>query len=56
MLSFTTSCFPNMMEPDGLLGQREVILWRLQHGTFGYVGLQVLQPCVGRSTQFTDET
>lgn len=55
MLAFTTGCFPDMMEPDGLLGQRDVILWHLQHGTFGYSGLQVLQPFVGWSIQYTDE-
>jgi NAD(P)H dehydrogenase (quinone) len=55
MLSFTSGCFPGMMEPDGLLGQRDVILWHLQHGTFGYSGLQVLEPFVGWSIQYTDE-
>jgi NAD(P)H dehydrogenase (quinone) len=55
MLSFTTGCFPEMMEPDGLLGQRDVILWHLHHGTFGYSGLQVLQPFVGWSIQYSDE-
>ena len=55
MLSFTTGCFPGMMEPDGLLGQRDVILWHLQYGTFGYSGLQVLEPFVGWSIQYTDE-
>lgn len=54
MLAFTTGCFPEMMAPDGLLGQRDVILWHLQHGTFGYSGLQVLQPFVGWSIQYTD--
>lgn len=55
MLAFTTGCFPGMMEPDGLLGQRDVILWHLQHGTFGYSGLQVLEPFIGWSIQYTDE-
>ncbi|AOS81114.1 MULTISPECIES: NAD(P)H-dependent oxidoreductase [Hydrogenophaga] len=55
MLSFTTGCFPEMMESDGLLGQRDVILWHLHHGTFGYSGLQVLQPFVGWSIQYSDE-
>ncbi|WP_082524637.1 NAD(P)H-dependent oxidoreductase [Pseudorhodoferax sp. Leaf274] len=55
MLAFTTGCFPDMMEPDGLLGQRDVVLWHLQHGTFGYSGLQVLQPFVGWSLQYSDE-
>ena len=55
MLAFTTGCFPDMMEADGLLGQRDVILWHLQHGTFGYAGMQVLEPFVGFSIQYTDE-
>ena len=55
MLAFTTGCFPGMMEPDGLLGQRDVILWHLQHGTFGYSGLQVLEPFTGWSIQYTDD-
>jgi NAD(P)H dehydrogenase (quinone) len=54
MLAFTTGCFPEMMEPDGLLGQRDVILWHLQYGTFGYSGLQVLAPFVGWSIQYAD--
>jgi NAD(P)H dehydrogenase (quinone) len=55
MLAFTTGCFPEMMEPDGLLGQRDVILWHLQYGTFGYSGLEVLQPFVGWSIQYSNE-
>jgi NAD(P)H dehydrogenase (quinone) len=55
MLAFTTGCFPAMMEPDGLLGHRDVILWHLQYGTFGYSGLDVLPPFVGWSIQYTDE-
>ena len=55
MLTFTSGCFPAMMEPDGLLGHRDVVLWHLQYGTFGYSGLQVLQPFVGWAIQYTDE-
>lgn len=55
MLAFTTGCFPQMMAPDGLLGERDVILWPLQYGTFGYSGLQVLPPFIGWSIQYTDE-
>jgi NAD(P)H dehydrogenase (quinone) len=55
MLTFTTGCFPEMMEPDGLLGQRDVILWHLQYGTFGYSGLDVLEPFVGWSIQYSSE-
>lgn len=55
MLTLTTGCYPGMMEPAGLLGERDVVLWHLQHGTFGYSGLQVLQPFVGWGLQYTDE-
>jgi len=55
MLAFTTGCLPQMMEPDGLLGPRDVILWHLQYGTFGYAGLDVLQPFIGWSIPYTDE-
>lgn len=55
MLSFTTGCFPAMMDSDGLLGERDVILWHLQHGVFGYSGLQVLPPFVGWAIQYSDE-
>lgn len=55
MLAFTTGCFPEMMAPDGLLGERDVILWHLQYGTFGYAGLEVLQPFVAWSVQYSDE-
>ena len=54
MLSFTTGCFPEMMAADGLLGHRDVVLWHLQHGTFGYSGLQVLPPFVAWSIQYSD--
>jgi NAD(P)H dehydrogenase (quinone) len=55
MLTVTTGCFPEMMEPDGLLGDRDVVLWHLHHGTFGYSGLSVLPPFVAWSIQYTDD-
>jgi NAD(P)H dehydrogenase (quinone) len=55
MLVFTTGCYPAMMAPDGLLGHRDVILWHLQYGTFGYSGLQVLPPFVAWAIQYSDE-
>lgn len=55
MLAFTTGCFPEMMTSDGLLGHRDIILWHLQYGTFGYSGLQVLQPFIGWAIQYSDE-
>jgi len=54
MLAFTTGRFLSMMEPDGLLGQRDVILWHLQCGTLGYSGLQVLEPFVGWPLRYAD--
>lgn len=44
MVTITTGCEPTMMEPDGLLGDLNVVLWHLHHGTFGYAGLQALPP------------
>jgi NAD(P)H dehydrogenase (quinone) len=54
MLSFTTGCMPGMVEPDGLLGDWQVILWHLHHGTFGYTGLQALPPFFAWSIHYTD--
>lgn len=54
MLAITTGCLPGMMEPDGLLGDRDVTLWHLHHGTFGYSGLDVLPPFVAWSVHYTD--
>lgn len=44
MLCITTGCTSEMVEPDGLLGDLDVILWHLQHGTLGYAGFEVLNP------------
>lgn len=54
MLAITTGCEARMMAPDGLLGERDVILWHLHHGVFGYVGLQVQAPFMAWNIQYTD--
>lgn len=53
MLVVTTGCYPEMMAPDGLLGDLNVVLWHLQFGTFAYTGLRVLPPFVGWSIQYS---
>ncbi len=55
MLTITTGCLPGMVEPDGLLGGLDVILWPLHHGTFGYSGLTALPPFTAWSIHYTDE-
>jgi NAD(P)H dehydrogenase (quinone) len=55
MLAMTTGCLPDMVEPDGLLGDKDVILWHLHHGTFGYSGLATLPPFLAWSIHYTDE-
>ncbi len=54
MLAMTTGCLPEMVEPGGLLGDRDVILWHLHHGTFGYSGLAALPPFLAWSIHYTD--
>ncbi len=54
MLAMTTGCQAEMVEPDGLLGARDVILWHLNYGTFGYSGLEALPPFMAWSIHYTD--
>lgn len=54
MLAITTGCLPDMVEPGGLLGDRDVILWHLHHGVFGYSGLTVLEPFFAWSIHYAD--
>jgi NAD(P)H dehydrogenase (quinone) len=54
MLAMTTGCLPDMVAPGGLLGDRDVILWHLHHGTFGYSGLAALPPFMAWSIHYTD--
>ncbi len=53
MLVTTTACLPGMVEPDGLLGSFDAILWHLNHGTLGYAGFQVLPPFAAWSIHYT---
>ncbi|MDO8778297.1 MAG: NAD(P)H-dependent oxidoreductase [Burkholderiaceae bacterium] len=55
MLSMTTGCLPGMVEPDGLLGGLDIILWHLHHGTLRYAGFEVLKPFAAWSIHYTDE-
>lgn len=53
MVAVTTGCYPEMMAPDGLLGDLDVVLWPLQFGTFAYTGMRVLPPFTAWSIQYT---
>jgi len=53
MLALTTGCYPEMMAPDGLLGDMNVILWPLQFGTFAYTGMRVLPPFTAWAIQYS---
>jgi NAD(P)H dehydrogenase (quinone) len=56
MLVTSTGCYPEMMEPDGLLAAFDINLWHLQHGTLGYAGCAVLPAFKAWSVHYTDET
>lgn len=49
----STACYPEMVEPDGLLAALDVNLWHLQHGTLAYAGFEVLPPFVSWSVHYT---
>jgi NAD(P)H dehydrogenase (quinone) len=53
MLVTTTACLPGMVEPDGLLGSLDAILWPLNHGTLAYAGLRVLPTLASWSVHYT---
>ena len=53
MLCTTTGCYPEMMAPDGMLGDRDVILWPLHFGVLYYCGFQVLPPYVAWSIKYS---
>lgn len=53
MLTVSTGCYPEMVAPDGLLGDLEVNLWHLQSGTLAYTGLEVLPPFMAWSIHYT---
>lgn len=53
MLTITTGCYSDMVEPDGLLGGLDVNLWHLNSGTLAYAGLKVLPPFMAFSIRYT---
>lgn len=53
MLTITTGCYPEMVAPDGLLGDLNVSLWHLHSGTLAYAGFDVLPPFVAWSIHYT---
>jgi NAD(P)H dehydrogenase (quinone) len=53
MVCTSTACFPQMVEPDGLLAHLDVNLWHLQHGTLAYAGFDVLKPFTSWSVHYT---
>ncbi len=55
MMSITTGCYPEMVAPDGLLGDIEVSLWHLHSGTLAYAGFQVLPPFTAWSIHYTTD-
>lgn len=54
MLCMTTGCHEEMVAPDGLLGDLNVILWHLNCGTLAYTGFEVLPPFCAWSIHYTD--
>lgn len=55
MLAISTGCYPQMVEPDGMLGGIDINLWHLQAGTLAYSGFEVLPPFLAWSIHYTDE-
>jgi NAD(P)H dehydrogenase (quinone) len=53
LVSVTTACYPEMVEPDGLLAHLDINLWHLQHGTLAYAGFDVLPPFAAWSIHYT---
>ncbi|SEQ59608.1 NAD(P)H dehydrogenase (quinone) [Thalassovita taeanensis] len=54
MLSLTSGCYPDMVAPDGLLGDLKISLWHLHSGTLAYTGFEVLEPFVAWSIHYSD--
>ncbi len=49
----STACYPEMVEPDGLLAALDINLWHLQHGTLAYAGFDVLPAFAAWSIHYT---
>ena len=55
MLAISTGCYPEMVAPDGLLGDLEVNLWHLHSGTLAYAGFEVLPPYMAWSIHYATD-
>lgn len=55
MLTVSTGCYPEMVAPDGLLGDLAVNLWHLHSGTLAYAGFQVLPPFMAWTIHYTTQ-
>ena len=55
MLAITTGCYPEMVAPDGLLGDLNISLWHLHSGTLAYAGFRVLPPFTAWSIHYTTQ-
>jgi NAD(P)H dehydrogenase (quinone) len=55
MLTLTTGCYAEMVEPDGLLGDINISLWPLHNGTLAFAGFEVLPPYLAWSIHYTGD-
>lgn len=55
MLVMTTGCQQQMAQPDGLIGDLEVMLYHLHAGTLAYTGFSVLPPFCAYSIHYCDD-
>ena len=55
MIVTTTNAWPGMLEPDGLMGDVEIVLWPLQNGVLAYTGFTVLPALVANAVAFVDD-
>jgi NAD(P)H dehydrogenase (quinone) len=53
MMTISTGCYPEMVGPDGLLGDLSVNLWHLHSGTLAYAGFEVLPPFMAWSIHYS---
>jgi NAD(P)H dehydrogenase (quinone) len=56
MLVMTTGCYEQMLQPDGLLGDVNVMMYHIQAGALAYTGFDVLPPYCAYSIHYTDDT
>lgn len=55
MIVTTTNAWPGMLEPNGLMGDIDIVLWPLQNGVLAYTGFEVLPPLVAHAVAFVDD-